>query len=44
VKDGETLLQDQAWSYPVPTPSSFDIVGKDYSNYVAFWKNVKVVE
>jgi uncharacterized protein (DUF427 family) len=44
VKDGETLLQDRAWSYPKPMPSSFDIVGKDYSNYVAFWKEVKVVE
>jgi uncharacterized protein (DUF427 family) len=39
-----TLLQDRAWSYPQPMPTSFDIVGKDYSNYVAFWKEVKVVD
>ncbi|MCU1406823.1 MAG: hypothetical protein JWQ43_3126 [Glaciihabitans sp.] len=44
VKDGETLLQDRAFSYPNPYPTSFDRVGKDYSNYVAFWKEVKVTE
>ncbi|MCU1440749.1 MAG: hypothetical protein JWP85_1746 [Rhodoglobus sp.] len=44
VKDGDQLLQDRAWSYPTPYPSSFDRVGKDYSNYVAFWKEVQVVE
>lgn len=38
------LLQDRAWSYPNPYPTSFDRVGKDYSNYVAFWKEVKVTE
>lgn len=40
--DGE-LLQDRAWSYPEPYPTSFERVGKDYSNYVAFWKDVQVV-
>ncbi|MEY9851735.1 uncharacterized protein (DUF427 family) [Leifsonia sp. EB41] len=44
VKDGEAVLQDRAWSYPTPYPSSFDRVGKDYSNYVAFWKDVRVVD
>lgn len=44
VRDGDTLLQDQAWSYPKPLPSSFDRVGKDYSDYVAFWKSVKVTQ
>ena len=38
------LLQDRAWSYPTPYPASFDRVGSDYSNYVAFWKEVKVVD
>lgn len=42
VKDGDTLLQDRAWSYPHPYPTAFDRVGKDFSNYVAFWKEVKV--
>ncbi len=44
VNDGPTTLQDRAWSYPTPYPSAFDRVGKDFSNYVAFWKEVRVVE
>ena len=44
VKSDNGLLQDRAWSYPTPYPSSFDRVGKDYSNYVAFWKDVRVVD
>ena len=42
VKDGDTLLQDRAWSYPTPYPTAFDRVGKDFSNYVAFWKEIQV--
>ena len=34
--------QDNAWSYPKPKPSAIDIVKKDFSNYVAFWRSVKV--
>jgi uncharacterized protein (DUF427 family) len=44
VKDGDALLQDRAWSYPEPYPTAFDRVGTDFSNYVAFWKEVKVVD
>ena len=44
VRDGESWLQDRAFSYPNPIPASFDRVGKDYSNYVAFWKEVQVTE
>jgi uncharacterized protein (DUF427 family) len=44
VKDGDVTLQDRAWSYPTPYPTAFDRVGKDFSDYVAFWKEVKVVE
>ena len=44
VKSDDGLLQDRAWSYPTPYHSSFDRVGKDYSNYVAFWKDVRVVD
>jgi uncharacterized protein (DUF427 family) len=36
------LLQDRAWSYPHPYPTAFDRVGKDFSDYVAFWKEVQV--
>ncbi|THG29640.1 DUF427 domain-containing protein [Naasia lichenicola] len=41
--DGQAL-QDRAWSYPTPYPTAFDRVGKDFSDYVAFWKEVTVTE
>lgn len=44
VKDGDAVLQDRAWSYPTPYPAAFDRVGKDFTDYVAFWKEVKVTE
>lgn len=44
VETGGGKLQDRAWSYPTPYPDSFDRVGQDYSNYVAFWKEVQVTE
>lgn len=44
VSDGTTMLQDRAWSYPNPYPTAFERVGKDFSNYVAFWKEVRVVD
>ena len=44
VKNGDTLLQDRAFSYPQPLPGSRERVGKDFANYVAFWKDVKVVD
>ncbi|HEU4849741.1 MAG TPA: DUF427 domain-containing protein [Terrimesophilobacter sp.] len=44
VSDGSTSLQDRAWSYPNPLPSSFERVGQDYSDYVAFWKEVQVID
>jgi uncharacterized protein (DUF427 family) len=44
IKQGDTVLQDRAFSYPTPYPTAFDRVGKDFSNYVAFWKEVKVVD
>jgi len=39
--------KDNAWSYPKPKSSAIEIVkkssgGKDFSNYVAFWRDVKV--
>jgi uncharacterized protein (DUF427 family) len=39
--DGQRL-PDRAWSYPMPYPSAIDRVGTDFSNYVAFWKEVRV--
>ncbi len=44
VGEGETWAQDNAWSYPKPLPSAIDQVKKDFSNYVAFWRDVKVGE
>ena len=44
VKDGETWLQDRAFAYPDLRPGAVDRVGKDFSNYVVFWKDVQVIE
>lgn len=33
-----------AWYYPVPKESSIKIVKKDFTNYVAFWNGIKVVD
>ena len=41
--DGQAL-PDRAWSYPTPYASGIERVGKDFSNYVAFWKEVSVSE
>jgi uncharacterized protein (DUF427 family) len=44
VGEADDLSQDNAWSYPEPKSSAIDIVKKDFSNYVAFWRDVQVVE
>jgi uncharacterized protein (DUF427 family) len=36
--------EDNAWSYPEPKPSAIDTVKKDFTNYVAFWRDVTVSE
>ena len=41
--DGQRL-QDRAWSYPHPYDGGIKRVGKDFSDYVAFWKEVRVTE
>lgn len=38
VSAGGSTHHDAAWSYPAPYPSSFERVGRDYSDYVAFDK------
>jgi uncharacterized protein (DUF427 family) len=35
---------DSAWSYPEPLPTAIDRVKKDFSDYVAFWRDVEVSE
>lgn len=42
--EDEAWSQDSAWSYPEPMPSAIDKVKKDFSNYVAFWRDVTVRE
>ena len=42
VGDGVSWAKDNAWRYPEPKPSAIDIVKKDFTNYVAFWRDVKV--
>jgi uncharacterized protein (DUF427 family) len=44
VKAGSQVCSDCAFSYPNPIPASIDTVGKDYANYVAFWKEVVIEE
>jgi uncharacterized protein (DUF427 family) len=39
--DGQPL-PDRAWSYPDPHATAIDRVGTDFSNYVTFWKEVRV--
>jgi uncharacterized protein (DUF427 family) len=44
VGEGENWSLDNAWSYPEPYPKAFEIVKKDFSNYVCFWRDVAVTE
>lgn len=40
----ENNSQDNAWSYPEPYESAIEKVHHDFSNYVAFWRDVAVTE
>jgi uncharacterized protein (DUF427 family) len=33
-----------AWYYPEPKDGSIERVGKDFTNYVAFWNGITVEE
>jgi len=44
VGQGEDWSKDSAWSYPEPKPSAIHTVKKDFSNYVAFWRDVEMQE
>ena len=43
VVDG-TRLPDRAWSYPALIDGATARVGRDFTDYVAFWKEVEVVD
>jgi len=44
VGQGDVWSKDAAFSYPDPKDSAIDTVKKDFSNYVAFWRDVTVQE
>ena len=44
VGHAEDWSEDNAWSYPEAKPSGIETVKKDFSNYVAFWRDVTVTE
>ena len=44
VGQDDTWSKDNAWTYPTLMPSAIDRVKKDFSNYVAFWRDVHFTE
>lgn len=44
VGQGDDWSRDNAWSYPEPLPTAIERVHEDFSNYVAFWRDVTVSE
>lgn len=40
----EQWSHDNAWCYPEPLPTAIEKVHKDFSGYVAFWRDVQVSE
>jgi uncharacterized protein (DUF427 family) len=43
-ESGDNWSQDAAFSYPNPLESAIDTVKMDFSDYVAFWRDVSVQE
>ncbi len=39
-----TWSSDNAWCYPEPLPTAIERVKKDFSGYLAFWRDVQVTE
>ncbi len=44
VGEDTSWSKDNAWSYPNPKESAIKTVKKDFSNYVAFWRDVTITE
>jgi uncharacterized protein (DUF427 family) len=44
VGQGDGWSKDNAWTYPEPLQSAIDKVKKDFSGYIAFWRDVTVSE
>jgi len=43
VGEEDKVSKDSAFSYPTPKAGAIDIVKKDFSNYVAFWRDIQIV-
>lgn len=41
---GDQTNQDAVWYYPAPKESAVHTVKKDFTNYLAFWRGVSMVE
>ena|SRR5580765_197033 len=44
VGQGDNWSKDSAFCYPKPLPTAIERVHKDFSGYVAFWRDVTVTE
>jgi len=44
IGSGDNWSKDCAWSYPDPKESAIKTVKKDFTDYVAFWRDVVVSE
>ncbi len=44
VVNGDKNSKDCAWSYPEPKQSAIDLVKQNFSNYIAFYREVTVQE
>lgn len=44
IGEADNWSKDSAWSYPTPLQSAIEAVGKDFSNYIAFWRDVRITE
>ena len=44
VGQGEQWSKDSAWTYPDLKPSAIETVGRDFTNYIAFWRDVQITE
>lgn len=44
VGQGDKWSKDSAWTYLTPKPSAIQVVKKDFSKHIAFWRDVSVTE
>jgi uncharacterized protein (DUF427 family) len=44
IGEGDSWSLDNAFAYPEPPQTAVDRVKRDFTDYVAFWRDVEVVE